>query len=247
MEKPIVHAFFVCYNEETILPHLLKHYSQFCEKITILDNGSTDKSVKIINSFPNTEVINFNSNGEFNDWVNMQLKNNIWKKSKGKCDFVIIGDSDEFLYHENIIDFLVKHKNNGYTLFKPEGYHMIGDENLELKTDDNITEKIKYGIRTPVLDKMMIFDCNQIDEINYSFGCHHCNPTGNVKIFNGTELKMLHFKFLGIKNYIYRNKMRRERLSQFNKKNNLGTYYLYSDKENIEDYKNHLIKRVKVL
>jgi hypothetical protein len=58
---------------------------------------------------------------------------------------------------------------------------------------------------------------------------------------------MLHYKFLGVKDYVYRNSLRRERLSQFNKQHGLGTYYLYSDEENINDYLAHLAKRVKIL
>ena len=37
--KPIVHAYFLCYNEEHILPHLLDYYLQFCEKIYNFDFG----------------------------------------------------------------------------------------------------------------------------------------------------------------------------------------------------------------
>ena len=89
MKKPIVHAFFVCYNEENILPHLIRYYSTFCEKIIILDNNSTDNSVKIIESFPNTEVIPFESNEEFHDGIHIKLKND---KSNAKIiyDAVII-------------------------------------------------------------------------------------------------------------------------------------------------------------
>ena len=58
---------------------------------------------------------------------------------------------------------------------------------------------------------------------------------------------MLHYKFLGVENYVYRNSLRRERLSQFNKQYGLGTYYLYSDGENVNDYLAHLAKRVKIL
>jgi hypothetical protein len=246
-KKPIVHAYFVCYNEETILPHLLKYYLTFCEKITILDNGSTDKSIEIIKSYKNVDVLNFNSNNEFNDYVHIILKNQIWKTSINVADFVIVGDIDEFLYHPNMTQFLIDSKNNGYTIFKPFGYHMVGENGLELTPDDNIFEKVTDGVRTEVLDKMMMFDCNKIKEINYNFGCHFANPSGEIKLFNNPDLKMLHFKFLGLKNHLYRNNIRRERLSEFNKKNGFGTYYLYTDDEVIEDYKSYYTKKTKVI
>ena len=245
MKKPIVHAFFLCYNEANILPHLLKHYLSFCERVTILDNNSTDNSVEIVNSFANTEVIPFDSDESFHDGVHIKLKNHVWKSSIGYADYVILGDTDEFLYHENMIDFLIKSKENGITLFKPEGYHMIGEPELILEPNDDILEKIKSGVRTPVLDKMMMFDCNKISEINYGFGCHHANPIGEIVLNN--DLKMLHYKFLGLENYLYKNKIRAERLSGFNKQNGFGLYYMYSDSEHIEDYQQYFDRREKII
>ena len=113
MKKPIVHAYFLCYNESNILPHLIKYYSTFCEKIHIVDNHSTDNSREIVESFSNTEFSTFDSNGEFNDHSNKEVKNNIWKKSRGKADYVILGDTDEFLYHENMSEFLIESYKNG--------------------------------------------------------------------------------------------------------------------------------------
>ena len=247
MKKPIVHAFFICFNEENILPHLLKYYLSFCEKVTILDNNSTDKSVEIINSFHNTEVIPYDSNNEVNDSIYIKLKNHVWKSSVGYADYVIVGDCDEFLYHENMEEFLIQSKQNGITLFKPEGFHMVADEDFTLNLDDDLIGLVKSGIKLNVLDKLMIFDCNQIININYNFGCHTANPQGVIKLHEYDGLKMLHYKFLGVENYVYRNSLRRERLSQFNKQYGLGTYYLYSDGENVNDYLAHLAKRVKIL
>lgn len=246
-EKPIIHAFFICYNEENILPHLLKHYSAFCEKIIILDNHSTDKSCDIINSFPNTEIIPYESNNELNDGVYLKIKNHVWKSSVGYADYVIVGDCDEFLYHENMLEFLKESKENGITIFRPEGYHMVGDEDLELTNTDNILEKVKEGVRANVLDKLMMFDCNAISNINYNFGCHTANPIGKIVLSNDTNLKMLHYKFLGLKDHMLKQKIRGERLSQFNKERGLGLYYLMSEEEQKKDYNGYLNNRVKIL
>jgi glycosyltransferase involved in cell wall biosynthesis len=247
MKKPIVHAFFLCYNEENILPHLLRHYLSFCERVTILDNNSTDRSVEIVNSFPNTDVIPYDSNNEFHDGVHVNLKNHVWKSSVGYADYVILGDTDEFLYHENMIDFLIDAKEKGITLFKPEGYHMVADENFKLNADDNIFEMVKKGVRTPVLDKPMIFDCNKIININYGFGCHSAQPQGEIIVSTDPSLKMLHYKFLGIKNHLLKHKIRGERLSQFNKQNGFGLYYLFNLDEQKADYESYLNKRVQIL
>lgn len=247
MKKPIVHAFFLCYNEANILPHLLKYYLSFCEQVTILDNNSTDNSVEIIKSFPNTDIIPWDSNEELNDGLYLKLKNHVWKSSAGVADYVIVGDADEFLYHENMVEFLIDAKAKGVTLFRPEGYHMVADEKFNLKENDNLIELVKKGIRLSVLDKLMMFDCNKISNINYNFGCHNASPEGDIKLHQYGGLKMLHYKFLGVEDYVYRNSLRRKRLSEFNKTRGLGMYYLYSDEENIQDYMTHLNKRDKVL
>jgi glycosyltransferase involved in cell wall biosynthesis len=246
MEKPIVHAFFLCYNEANILPHLLKHYLSFCEFVTILDNNSTDNSVEIVKSFPNTDIIPWDSNEELNDGLYLKLKNHVWKSSAGISDYVIVGDADEFLYHENMIDFLIKSKEDGITIFKPQGYHMVADENFNLNLYDNLFKLVNKGVRTEVLDKIMMFDCNKISNINYSIGCHMANPVGEIKA-NILDLKMLHYKFLGLEDHKYKQKIRGERLSDFNKQHGFGLYYLYNEEEQINDYMGYLNKREIVL
>ena len=247
MKKPIVHAYFLCYNEEYILPHLLRYYSTFCEKIHIIDNMSTDRSVEIINSFENTEVIPYDSNEEVRDDIYLKIKNNIWKTSIGIADYVIVGDADEFLYHKVMVNFLTESFEKGITLFKPEGYHMIGDEDLILSPDDSIFEKVTEGIIGSSNDKLMLFDCNKITNINYSFGCHVANPVGQIVLSNDTNLKMLHYKYLGLADFIPKQKLRGDRLSQFNKINNLGSYYLYEAEKHKEEYKTFIQRRKKVL
>jgi glycosyltransferase involved in cell wall biosynthesis len=246
MKKPIIHAYFICYNEATILPHLLRHYLNFCDKVCIIDNFSTDNSVNIVNSFKNTEVLSYNSNNELRDDIYIQVKNSVWKRSVGVADYVIVGDTDEFLYHEDIQSYIQKAYDNGITIFKPKGYHMVGDEDLDLRPNDNIFEKVTQGVQTDVLNKMMMFDCNKIKDINYSFGCHMANPVGEVKLLDDGELKMCHYKFLGINDHLYKNNIRRQRLSEFNKQYGLGTYYLFTDEQAKEDYMGYLNKREKV-
>lgn len=247
MKKPIVHAYFLCYNEEYILPHLLRHYSTFCEKIHIIDNMSTDRSVEIVNYFANTEIIPYNSNEEVRDDIYLNIKNNVWKRSIGDADYVIVGDADEFLYHENIVKFLTESFEKGITLFKPEGYHMIGDEDLILSSDDNIFEKVTEGIIGSSNDKLMLFDCNKITQINYSFGCHFANPVGQVVLSTNKDLKMLHYKYLGLVDFIPKQKLRGDRLSHFNKVNGLGSYYLYDSQQHKDEYKTFIQKRKKIL
>lgn len=243
----IVHAYFLCYNEEKILPHLLNYYLKFCSKVTILDNESTDSSVSIVNSYPNTEVISWNSNNEIRDDLYLQIKNNVWKRSRGSCDYVIVGDADEFIYHENMIEFLTSAKNNEVTIFKPVGYHMIADEDYILNNSSDIIKEVTLGIRGQSNDKLMIFDPN-LEEINYSPGCHTAYPQGKVKMYNSNgDLKMLHYKYLGLQDFIPKHLMRGKRLSAFNKSYNMGMYYLYDEDTHKKEYASFIHKREPVI
>jgi hypothetical protein len=57
---------------------------------------------------------------------------------------------------------------------------------------------------------------------------------------------MLHYKFLGIKLHLYKQKLRADRLSDFNKKHGFTLYVLMSENEHIEDYNSYFNKRKKV-
>ena len=40
-------CYTITYNEELMLPHFIKHYKQFCDKIVVYDNMSTDRTKEI--------------------------------------------------------------------------------------------------------------------------------------------------------------------------------------------------------
>jgi len=245
-KKLKISAYFPCYNEALLMPHLLKHYTAFCDKVTILDNYSTDNIEEIVKKFKNVVIEKFDSNGSFNDGIHAQLKNSVWKKDIGNFDFIIAADSDEFIWHPNFIDFLQEKKSKGYTLFRPFGYHMIGDVDLVIKEDDNIFEKVKYGIKVSSMDKYILFDCNKIKETNFSVGSHLCNPVGEVKLYYKNDLKLKHFKYLGLENHLAWCRTAKQRLSQYNIQNNMGTWYLEGDEYHTKDYMNYFNKRVLV-
>ena len=190
-----IHAYVICKNEELILPHLLNYYSKFCQKITFYDNESTDNTVNIINQFNEceTEIITYSTNGEIRDDVYVEIKNSCWKGND--VDFVIIIDSDEFLYHTNLIEFLA---NNKFDVYYPTGYNMISnyfpDDYSKL-----ITEQVILGEYCKNYSKSVIFNPKTIKDINYGIGAHESNPIGynDITIYNGTDLKLLHYKNLG--------------------------------------------------
>lgn len=74
----------LCYNEIMILPYMVDYWSKIARKVIVYDDNSTDGSVQYLKSFDWIEVREFpiETNGTFNDWINIEIKNNCWKEQK---------------------------------------------------------------------------------------------------------------------------------------------------------------------
>jgi len=202
----------------------------------VYDNFSTDRSVDICRKFSNVTVRQYQSNNEIRDELYLQIKNNCWKESKGKADWVIVCDIDEFLYITDLHASLESAKNKGYTLFKSSGYEMVGTHIPE--ENENLLQHIRHGVRMPVYDKTILFNPNCIEEINYDWGAHTCLPIGIIKE-NSTDAKLLHYKYLSAEYVIDRYKQMKARLSKKNKKMNLGIHYLLGIRQIQKRYANY--------
>ena len=149
-----IHLYVICWNEAKILPHFLKYYHSFCEKIFVYDNFSSDCSPDIIAGFNNAETFNFFTNNEIRDDIYLKLKNEVWKKSRNKCDFVIVCDADEFIYHpdlNNLFEFL---KLNNITAVRCEGYNMIALN--APREDEELLITYQEGVRSKNFDKVVL-------------------------------------------------------------------------------------------
>jgi len=218
----IIHAHILAFNEEKILPFTLDYYSRFCEKIFVYDNMSTDNSDEIYKKYEKVIVIKWDSNNEINELNYVNIKSNGYKQYSRHVDWVIVCDCDEFLYHPRLIEKLTYYKENGITVPRINGHDMVSN-NFPEYDGDLITNKIKTGSEVyPPFCKNIIF--NPKLNVQYGIGGHSFQAN-NAVYSNSPELKLLHYKFLGV-NYvenIYKN--RAERLSQFNKENKFGEHY----------------------
>lgn len=203
------------YNNENILPYFFRHYDQFVTNYYIWNNESTDKTLEILKSNFRVKIFN-NPDKEFDDYKHRDFKNNAWKEFKD-CDFIINCDIDEFLYHQNILEFLIIEENWGAEIFPTEGYQMF---NYDLPiSEKQIYEEINKGIRDNNYDKPIMF--NPKVEPKFSFGAHHLENNGFIWGYPG--IKLLHYKFIG-ENSINDLLKRNNRLSEINKKEGLSLW-----------------------
>ena len=228
----------MCLNEEIILPFFLDYYTNYVgvDKIVFYDGGSTDNSHKIINSYPNTELIL--EHDEVTDSKrDLRIWNEEWKKDRNDYDWMIVCTTDEFLYHPNIRKKLLEYKNKGITIPHVEGFDMISITHPNFEKGKYLHTKIKRGIKDPIfMNKNIIFNPKELD-INYRIGCHACNPVGNVIFDNIEEFKLLHFKRLSYEFLLEDSRKKDRRRSQWMIDNNAGYHYKTNSEMSFDEYK----------
>jgi len=216
-----INYFCKVYNEERILPYVFRHYDQFVDHYFIWNHASTDKTRELLAKNPKVTIIDLSA-GLFDDTENMNIKNSGWQQYAKDCDWVIICDFDEFLYHPDLLNILEKYKTEGITFPYIDGYQMFAEEFP--KTDKQIYDVVKTGKKASNYCKHMIF--NPSVSPNYYYGAHQAFPTGlNVKYSASAELKLLHYKIFG-ESFVNEMMQRNDRLSPKNKSLGQGAYSL---------------------
>lgn len=223
-----IEAYIITWNREDLIHLTIKYYQQFCSKIVIFDNFSTDTTRDIAHSM-GCEVRLFGVKGSLDDGEYLEVKNNCWKKSK--ADWVIVCDDDEILYDPNLIDKLYLARAEGVSILKPQGYNMHSND----VPHESFLE-IKTGLKNDNYSKWIIFDPKKLNEIGYVYGCHEARPKGNLKFKDAFML--LHYRDIGgIERLLKRHREYVERLSPINKKWNLGHHYSQGEAQKRREWK----------
>jgi uncharacterized radical SAM superfamily Fe-S cluster-containing enzyme len=205
---PGVHVYTLCWNEEIMLPHFLRHYS-WAERIVVYDNESEDGTRNCVADCDNAELRSFDTGGRYSEERLANFKNNAWKESRGDADLVIICDVDELLYHPDLAAVLGTMVRRKATLLLPMAYQMVSSR-VPVPGED-LLDAMPEGVRLHAYDKCLLFDPNEIDEINFDLGAHVCRPAGRVEYFRVPGLVLLHYKYLGLEYVHNRHRLYTER------------------------------------
>jgi glycosyltransferase involved in cell wall biosynthesis len=192
-----IEVYSACWNEEIMMPHFLRHYSQFADAIYLYDNESTDSTLDIVAKYPIARIGTYRTGGEFRDDILIHLKNNVWKDSK--ADYVIVADTDELLYHPNIVEYLKK--NSQFDVFRPIAYHMVAGRIPS--PEDNLIATSRMGAISGKHSKMLIF--KPTTDIFYYPGAHKA-VIKRAEVSYKNELKILHYRYLTLAHRLKRNK-----------------------------------------
>ena len=236
-----VDVFTLGYNEEKILPHFIHHYKTFCRNITFFNNMSTDSSVKIcIDS--GVTVIDTGLD-EFNDIANVQIKHASYVNSD--ADFVIVVDTDELVYHPDIVNLLEGYKEDGVTLHKIKGYTMVTDSGYP--EVGKLTQMVTKGIPSINYAKRCIL--NPKLRVRWGPGCHQLlSIDREYKESDQQDLSLLHYKFMDRKEIHDKKISYAKRMSNLNKMHGLSSHYNNYDYDETEKwFDDHIKKSIKVI
>lgn len=220
----MIETFLISWNEAETIHLTIKHYLQF-GRVNLYDNYSNDGTTEIAEKL-GAFVYNFGKKGTLDDKEYLKIKNNVWKNSN--ADYVIVCDSDEILNVD--LNFLKKEKEKGVTIFKTWGWNIFSH-----KMPKKNWFEIQTGFHDPNFSKQVIFS-PKLEGINYVYGCHVCQPQGDLKYSNHV-LPLFHYRNVGgVERLINRHKSYRRRMSDFNKRLRLGHHYLTEEKKKRKEW-----------
>jgi glycosyltransferase involved in cell wall biosynthesis len=188
--------FTVTHNEAKILPWFLRHYEQFCDRITVFDDQSTDGTQDLVRACKVGVLEKYPFDGKLDDRQFIQLARETYVKARGHADWVIWCDPDEFLYHPHLLATLEKLLKDGVQVPLTRGFQMIS-ETFPLQNPCDLrqlTERVTEGIEDPVYAKPVIFR-PEVD-MNWEPGKHYVHGNFNRGRYAG--LKVLHYRCLGL-------------------------------------------------
>lgn len=204
-------------NESVMMKYWLRHYGSFCEKLVVYDDHSDDGSADMAKYF-GAEVREYPGTG-LDDMEMIDLAHATYPESRGHADWLIWGDTDEFVYHPRLPDRLDELHAQGINAPSIIGYSMftanppVGDE--------QIYEYVKTGLFDHNYSKRIIFDPKL--NVTWSVGKHLSTlGTGAVTDDVSDPLKLLHYRWLGREYFEARNAQNHSRRSQRNVDNHLG-------------------------
>lgn len=187
-------------NEISLIGWFLRHYSAFADQIHIFDDHSDDGTAEIISTHPKCVYHGIKMGGILEDEL-LNLARDQYPMARGKADFVMWPDIDEFIYHPDMRGCLEHHRAAGHQLVRTVGFNMMG---RPLPADDGVsqlTDLYRTGVRAPIYSKAVVFSPEV--PITWSRGKHHLieprmrrSPEDHGYEPNPWRLKLLHYRYL---------------------------------------------------
>lgn len=180
-----------------MMPFFLRHYAAFADEIHVFDDGSTDGTRELVMLHHKAVLHDIPFTG-LDERALLDLAYEAYPASRGKADWVMWPDVDEFIYSPRLVETLEHFKD--YECVRPLGFNMLGP----VPVDDGasqIWELLRTGIRAEVYSKPIIFrpECT----IRWAPGKHKLEepkpkrpPEEDPTAPNEWRIKLLHYRYM---------------------------------------------------
>ena len=201
------------------MPYFMRHYGSFADRVIVYDDESDDGTPDIVRA-AGGEVRACSWTG-IDDLAMVTLANQEYKLARGKADWVIWVDADEFIYADDMPGALRRLTREGVQMPTVTGYCMTA--NGPPSGDGQIYDEIKTGFRAGRYDKSCVVDPKT--ELAWGAGRHEYmvyTPNVLCAVNDYKPLKLLHYRWFGMDYCVERSRQNYARLSQQNLTNGLG-------------------------
>lgn len=231
-----IDLYTISWNEQRMLPFFLDHYGAWVDRIVVFDDGSDDGTAEALAQHPKVDLRRFPPKRTSFVTEALALWQDVWKESRGRADWVVVTNIDEFHYHpRGMRRYLEACTAAGVTILHPRGYAMVGD--AFPPPGSSLVESLRRGVPMIGHDKRQVFDPDAIDEIRFGPGRHFCEPTGNVVEPSRPESVLLHYKYVDAHGYcLARQKALGRRLMPGDRQQGYGSQYFLSDEVNLRSF-----------
>ena len=201
-----IDLYTITWNEQRLLPFFLEYYVPWIDRLIVFDDKSDDGTAEVLARHPKVDLRTFPPKGESFVLAALGVWENVWKESRGRADWVVVTNIDEFIFHPaGMRGYLERCATEGITMVHPRGYEMVGD--VFPDPGKSLVKGVRRGVPMFGQDKRQVFNPNAITDINYTTGRHQCRPTGTVVEPSSVEAALLHYKYVCPHAYL----MRRQR------------------------------------
>ena len=219
-----LHVYTIVWNEEYMIKYYLRYYETVADRIFVIDDKSTDKTRKIVKACRKATLLKYPFPTGFNEYDKTTcLATEYRKHSRGKAEWVIVGDCDEFLYHPDLRNFLDLRRSQGRRAIKATGHFFASKEIPD--TDGQLFDAMPYRLRLrktkASYDREVLFDPKL--DVQFINGCHPPTKFSEGVVAGRCGLSLYHCCYLS-KQWIIDHMDRR--ISRMNDQN----------------YKNHYLK-----
>jgi Glycosyl transferase family 2 len=198
-----IDLYSIAWNERRMLSFFLDYYGPWVDRFVIFDDQSDDGTAETLARHPKVDLRRFPPKGSSFVLAALEIWQHAWKESRGRADWVIVTNIDEFIYHsDGVRGYLERCTAQGITMIHPRGFEMVGERFPN--PGQSLVETVRKGVAMFGQDKRQVFDPDAVSEMRFGPGRHECRPMGTVVEPSPVEASLLHYKYVDALGYLLR-------------------------------------------